>query len=605
MACARFSCLPAAVPVVFLTLCAALALICIAAAGAPTPSASSAPQQYRDRRVAQLRAALLGDALHRIETLPDPPLALGVHTACIKFGRGCPDAYIWFLEELLTSLRSQYVDGGGRSAIGGEAVEKGGTENAKPQAQAPWDDDAATRAPPTLEAPDPCVSGLGDCAADAAVSLLSHDLRLPLQLSWSYEARKHLENLLHLLTAREAELRRDGVSLTWLQRLYHVPFAEHIHLVEDLEGTMTARLHRACAVGSLSSALLPEGLAEQKWEDVYGLWCRYAAQQYQAGRNGDFSAANMTAAAPSSLVPLPRKAWHCHALHHATLFLKLLVHADGLLTWALRWTFYVAVPSSLVVCVVVWLCVGDAWTEAAEAFVLDASVITSNAADQGNVRMKEGNEGSEGRSTRLDTTPREQRRPSTATELLSTPTAGFPACGAEAAPPASPASPVASVALAEGLYGAAAAPYDAATASEDYQLQRQRQRQRQQRRRAALLRCRFVESSLHRSSTLFFLKLRLLLCLLVAGQLLWSLWRVLAASYDMTASAAPLLQFFLPSWLLACLSAYFVVPLQMVVLATALKGALSAHEELLSFQAKCAAEQRTLLNAAGLLSLSV
>ncbi|KAG5497319.1 hypothetical protein JIQ42_03805 [Leishmania sp. Namibia] len=602
MVCARFSCLPAAVPVVLLTLCTALALICFAAAGAPTPSASSAPQQHRDRRVAQLRAALLGNALHRIETLPDPPLALGVHTACIKFGRGCPDAYIWFLEELLTSLRSQYVDGDGRSTIGGETVEKEGTESAKPQAQAPWDDDAATRAPPTLEALDPCVSGLDGCAAGVAVSLLSHDLRLPVQLSWSYEARKRLENLLHLLTAREAELRRDGVSQTWLQRLYHVPSAEHIHLVEDLEGTMTARLHRACAVGSLSSALLPEGLTEQKWEDVYGLWCRYATQQDQARRNGDFSATNMTAAAPSSLVPLPRKAWHCYALHHATLFLQLLVHADGLLTWALGWTFYVAVPSSLVVCVFMWLCVGDAWTEAAEAFVLNASVITSNAADQDDVRMKEGNEGCEGRSTRLDTTPCEQRRSSTATDFLSTPTAGFPACGAEAAPPA---SPVASVALAEGRYGAAAAQYDAVTASEDYQLQRQRQRQRQQRRRAALLRCRFVESSLHRSSTLFFLKLRLVLCLLVAGQLLWSLWRVLTASYDMTASAAPLLQFFLPSWLLACLSAYFVVPLQMMVLATALKGALSAHEELLSFQAKCAAEQRTLLNAAGLLSLSV
>ncbi|KAG5473786.1 hypothetical protein LSCM1_04416 [Leishmania martiniquensis] len=593
----RFSSLPVAVRAAILALCTLSALVCLAAVGARTPSV---PQQYRDKRVAQLRAALLDSALHRLEALPEPPLALGVHTACIKFGLGCPDAYIQFLEELLTPLRGPHADGDIRRVAGGQIVEEG-TETAKRQAQRPGDANAATQAQPTLEPPEQCVGDVDSCAAAtaaSAVELLSRDLRLPLQLSWAYEARKRLENLLHLLSAREAELRKEGVSLTWLQRRYQVPSAEHIHLVEDLGGAMTARLHNACAVGSLPSASLPEGLTEETWEGVYGLWCRYAAQQYQARRGDDFSATHATALLPSSLLLLPPKAWYCTALQHATLYLQLLVQADSLLTWAWSWTLYVAMPSALMVCVFMWLCAGDAWTEAAEAFVLNASATTSNATGEDDRWV---NEGGEGRPARVGTIPHEGRPPSPTTESLSPPPTSPTTRGAEAA---LSTPPVVSVAPAEGRHDAAPAPHDAVTALERYHRQRHRQQQRQQQRRAALLRCRFVECALHRSSTLFFLKLRLLLCLLVAGQLLWSLWRVLTASYDATASAAPLLQFFLPSWLLTCLSAYLVVPLQMMLLGTALKGALSAHEELLSFQAKCAAEQRALLNAAGLPPLS-
>ncbi|CAM39984.1 conserved hypothetical protein [Leishmania braziliensis MHOM/BR/75/M2904] len=598
MACTRLFRLATAA---HLTWYLALVLICVAAAAAPTFSASSAFQQHKDRRVAQLRAALLDSALYNVETLSDPPLELGVHTACKKFGRGCPDAYIQFLEGLLNTLRAEATDGDCRNRTSGNAQGEE-AKNLTRQAQAEASNDAMSHERSVFEAPQQYIWGVDDRITDGAVSLASllpRDLRLPLQLSWPYEARKRLENLHHLLATREAEFHRDGVALTSLQRLYHVPPAERIHLVEDLDGVMAAWLHTACAIGSSSSSVpLPTGWTEQKWEDVYGLWCRHVEQCYQNRRNADLNAANMTTATPSSLLPLPRKAWRCIALHHVTLYLQLLVGADQLLTSACSWTFCVAVPSAFLTCILLWLCVGDAWTEAAEAFMVNSSVAAPNATDQDNGEVNGLGESS---GTEPSTTQHECRPTSTATGSPSTPSARSPVRGTEAE---LPMSPVPSVAFTEGRHGTASAQCDAVPASEHCYCQLQRQRERQQQRRAALLRCRFAESVLHRSSTLFFLKLRLLLCLLVAGQLLWSLWCVLAASYNMTASAASLVQFFLPSWLLACLSAYLVVPLQVVVLGTALKGALSAHEELLSFQAKCAAEQRALLNAAGVLPSS-
>lgn len=593
--------LTAAARVALVALCLALAFLCVAAVAAPTFSASATAQQYRDRRVAHLRAALLDKAPYHVGALPDPPLEWGLHTACKKFGRGCPDTYVQFLEELVALLEGEVADGDGCDVAGAVAAKRKGAEHATCQAQPELGSIAVTRVASVVEAPERCINGVDDGVADAAVSLaalLPCDLRLPLQLSWLYEARKRLENLLHLLAIRESELRRDGVAPAPLQRLYHVPSAEHIHLVEDLDGAVTARLHTACAIGSASSsAPLPAGWTLQKWEDVYGLWCRHVEQQHRNRRDDSLGATSVIAASPSSLVPLPRKAWYCVALHHATLYLQLLVRADQLLAWAWDWTFYTAVPSAFLVCVLLWLCVGDAWTEAAEAFVVNASAVTADAAGQGDGVVKEA---SASRDTTPSATPHECRPPSATTGSPSTLTASSAVRGGEAAPSL---SPVASVALAEGRRDTPLAGYGAVPASEHCPHQHQGQLEGQQQRRAALLRRRFAVSALHRSPTLFLLKLRLLLCLLVAGQLLWSLWRVLAASYDVTASAAPLVQFFLPSWLLVCLSAYLVVPLQMMVLGTALKGALNAHEELLSFQAKCAAEQRALLNAAGVLPL--
>ncbi|CBZ23908.1 conserved hypothetical protein [Leishmania mexicana MHOM/GT/2001/U1103] len=588
--------LTAAAWVALMALCLSVALICVAAVAAPTFSPSSAAQQCRDRRVAHLRTALLDRAPYHVEAIPDPPLEWGIHTPCKKFGRGCPDTYVQFLEELVTSLKGEVSDGDAHDVAGAVAEKRKGTENATCQAQTELGNSAATLVAAAVGTPEGCINGVDDRVADAAVSLVSLlpcDLRLPLQMSWPYEARKRLENLLHLLATRESELRRNGVAPAPLQRLYHVPSAEHIHLVEDLDGAITARLQSACGIGSASSAApLPEGWTLQKWEDVYGLWCRHVEQQHSNRRDDSLSATRVIAAPPSSLVLLPRKVWHCTALHHATLYLQLLVRADQLLAWAWSWTFCNAVPSAFLVCVLLWLCVGDAWTDAAEAFVLNASAVTADATGQGDGVVKEA---SASKGTTPSATPHECRLPSTTTGSPSTPTVSSAVWGAEAAPST---SPVASVVLAEGcdspLRGHGAVP-----ASEHCHHQHQGQRER----RAALLRWRFAASALHRSPTLFFLKLRLLLCLLVTGQLLWSVWRVLAASHDVTAAAAPLLQFLLPSWLLACLSAYLVVPLQMMVLGTALKGALSAHEELLSFQAKCAAEQRALLNAAGVLPL--
>lgn len=42
--------------------------------------------------------------IHKTTTVPDPPRSLGIHTACLKFGRGCPDEYIRFLQSFLATL---------------------------------------------------------------------------------------------------------------------------------------------------------------------------------------------------------------------------------------------------------------------------------------------------------------------------------------------------------------------------------------------------------------------------------------------------------------------------------------------------------------------
>ncbi|GET90406.1 hypothetical protein, conserved [Leishmania tarentolae] len=601
MACLHFFCLTAAAQVVLLTLYFVLVLICVAATAAPIFSASSTAQQHRDKRVGQLRAALLDNSAYHVEALPDPPLEWGIHTACKKFGRGCPDTYVQFLEEFLISLKGKDADGDDRDVAGMVDETRKGTENATCQAPNELDNNSVPQVVAAAKASERCVNSVEDGAADTSLSLVSLllcDLRLPLQLSWTYEARMRLENLLYLLATRESELRRDGVALASLQRLYHIPSADHIHLVEDVDGVITARLRTACAIGSASSSEpLPVGWTQQKWEDVYGAWCRHVEQHHQHPREDTLSAGSVMEARLYSLVPLPRNVWRCAVLHYAALYLQLLVRADQLLTWAWSWTLYTALPSACVACVLLWLCVGDAWSGDAESFVANASVFTENAYEQGSDAMETV---SASRGTAPCAAPHQCHTSSAITGSSSTSITSSPVCEAEAAQ----SKPrVASVALTEGGRDTPLTHYDAVPASVHRHNEHQRQLQGQKQRRAAVLRCRLAASVLHRSPTLFFLKLRLLLCLLVAGQLLWSLWRVVVVSCDVTASAAPLVQFFLPSWLLACMSAYLVVPLQMMVLGTALKGALSAHEELLSFQAKCAAEQRSLLNAAGVLPL--
>ncbi|KAG5490431.1 hypothetical protein JKF63_00551 [Porcisia hertigi] len=585
---------------VFLAWCLALSAICLAALAAPTFGTSSTPQHKKDSRVAQLRAALLDSPNYHLEALPDPPPDLGIHTACKKFGRGCPDTYISFLERLLASLSGEEagVDVNGCNVTGQAAV-RDEVRNATPRDPVEMSSRAATQTEPVVESHEQNISEISGHLDDAAVSFVSlppRDLRLPLQLSWSYEKRRRLENLLNLISTREAGLRRDGVAPESLQRLYHVPSAEHIHLVEDLDGSMAMWLHVACAMGSLS---LPAGWTEQLWEDVYSVWCRHVEQQRQHQQNSNWSTTDATSAIPSSLVAFPRRARYCTALHHATLYMELLVLADQFIATAWNWTLCIALPSAFVACILVWLCVGDPWTEAAEAFMTSFPSTAPAPAHQHNREMK-GCGGREGIAS--GPTPHKCGLFSKIAASTLTPAAHHPTRRAETA---SSTPSMTLVAAAEEQHDAPSSPYDAAASLGDYQRQRQEQQQRQQVRRIAVLRCRFAESALHRSSTLFFLKLRLLLCLLVAGQLLWILWRVLTASYTATAETSRLVHFFLPSWLLTCLSVYIIVPLEVMVLGTALKGALHAHEELLSFQARCAAEQRALLNAAGWVDVCV
>ncbi|KAK7200046.1 hypothetical protein NESM_000054100 [Novymonas esmeraldas] len=539
--------------------CALLVLTSAAAAfAAATPTSSAASERSRDRRVADLRAALLSSGSSgssssgtgaALGELPDPPLELGVHTACKKFGRGCPDTYVAFLEAALRERRGVPADAApapadDATADGGAVVLNGAVT-----------DVVVAVVNVSEELPADTAGGVAESAVAAPAPTLPRDLRLPLQLSWSYEQRRRLENLLHLVASREAELRRDGVASPSLLRRYPVPSSEHLHLVEDIDGDMTARLEAACAAAAAAptswSTRLP-GWTWQEWESLYGVWCRFMDEERR--RPASIRAASGGAAVSTHVaVPLPHTPWPCIATRWATIALHMLVRADRLLAQAWRWSVCVAVPSSCVVCVLLWLCAGDAWTDAAETFAAQASCAARTVDTTADARQSDDN-------------------------------------AAVAAPsPGSPSRVTGEVApVAHAAHGE-----HAVLAMAEHSLQELQQR------RVCLLRCRFAESALHRAPTLFFLKLRLLLCLLVAGQLLWSLWDVLATSHRLTTTVAPVVQYLLPPWLLPCLSAYLVAPLLMVVLGTALRGALGAHEELLVFQAQCAAEQRVLLTAAG------
>lgn len=120
--------------------------------------------------------------------LPDPPLALGIHTPCRKFGRGCPDEYIEFLREYLDSLPPLPSEAG--------------------------EDDAAVEKPPT-----DAEAVVGDGRADhphpqrqEAPSFSS--LPFPVSRDWTVAQVTRLEALGRYVKVLEGNLHRE-MTATW------------------------------------------------------------------------------------------------------------------------------------------------------------------------------------------------------------------------------------------------------------------------------------------------------------------------------------------------------------------------------------------------------
>lgn len=495
-----------------------VAVLCVSVASVrvcealPTRYAVSSSASH-DRRVAELRQALL--SVHRLEKIPDPPLELGIHTACKKFGRGCPDTYVAFLEDVVASLRPT-----------AEMAE----ENIGPvDVVAPVITNASSSSATDVEE---------EAAAEAAVSPSSNPpfiLRLPVQISWSYADVKRLESMLVRIKVAELQLDKRGMSSHTLQQRYRVPRGASLALHDDINGEVTTQLFSACL--SLAQGRTPfrgssaaTSTREEKAEAtaIVEGWCRYMAHR-KSTRSEATDGVGLSGPATSAreaLFALPRTPLACYAKDTLRCYAHLLLAIDPVLAFLVSWMWRVALPSAAATSVVLWVFVGTSWGGDAEAIIFGAAEAAGSDSE----------------------------------------------------------APDAQEALAERQY-------------------------RQS--RLAGLRFVFLECAQHRSWSLSFLKLRLVLCLLVALSMLWSFGQVLyatlwpAAAGTAMPARGPALPMLigvvfrlLPVWCQVILNVYVVAALQGAVLVMALKGAADAFTDWQDFTAKCAMEHEYLLKAA-------
>jgi hypothetical protein len=500
--------LTAAGLVVLLCLFAAVAVSCGTAL--PTHYAAEDSVSYDDR-VAELRRLLR--AVYHLEALPDPPLELGIHTPCRKFGRGCPDTYVAFLEDVVASLRSAAVEKE-REDFSLEVV------HAAPE-----------------DAKEECIAAKSLLPTDSAAEMASLSvnsplvLRLPVQAEWPYKQFKRLESMLVRVKVAEIQLERDGIPIHELQRRHRLPRGENLVLQDDSAGAVSAHLSSACSLlrrrGPTTSAALQLSGEEAMLHEA---WCRYV--EYRSATKWEGVQHDLPSALAFRLAALPSTPLPCYVMDLRRWYAEALLVLDPLLTFLVSLTWSVALPSAAITAVFLWVCVDDGWGENAEQLIF---------------------------------------------------------CTSEPAEPPD-----------EGE-----ADHDASDSHERFAEQQYRQS------RAAGLRFTFMEQAQHRSWPMRMLKLRLVLCLLVAADLLWSFGQILCANLWPTAGAAAaaasnrpilstslrfLLQLF-PAWLRIAVNVYVVAVLQGAVLVVALRGAANAYADWQSFTAQCATEQEYLLRA--------
>ncbi|KPA80481.1 hypothetical protein ABB37_04701 [Leptomonas pyrrhocoris] len=501
-----------AVPIVLLaTLCLIVAPTKLGQARLTPASPTSAA---RDSRVAALRDALRAE--HRVETIPDPPPELGIHTACKKFGRGCPDAYVAFLEDVVASLRpvldtEEHNASSGSTGSTAEQVKE--TEN---------------------EAEASSASSSRESAAPPSTS--PSRLSLPVQTSWSYAEFKRLESILVRIKVAETQLDRHGIASRELQRKHCVPRGEDLTFQDDFNGEVTAQLSLACA--SLHRGQSATSAAWKMTEDeaaMYATWCRY--MEHRRKTNEEDVQAGTSLPFVFHLARLPYTPFGCYVMDGRRWYARLLLWLDSRLAFFVSWTWSVALPGSCCTFVLLWIYIGEGWGAGAEAIVFGVGEAT-NAQEEDQ---------------------REARDAPDSQELVA--------------------------------------------ASQFRQS------------RLAGLRYAFIECVQHRSWPMSFLKLRLVLCLIVAVDLLWSLGQILyitlwslsspkaASGHQLLPASIGFVLRLLPAWVQVVTNVYVVVVLQGVVLRMALSGAASAYADWQDFIAKCATEQEYLLKAAADVSL--
>ncbi|KPI87540.1 hypothetical protein ABL78_3383 [Leptomonas seymouri] len=489
-----------------------LVVLCLIASPAKLcqahPTRFSSTSAARDRRVAELRNALRVE--HHLEAVPDPPLELGIHAACKKFGRGCPDTYAAFLEDLVASLQ--------------HAV-KMGREDASTEAAQSIDEPAAAIAREELLPPG---SSVASCSPPSSSP---SRLPLPLQSSWSYAEFKRLESILIRIRVAEGQLDRSGVSSRELQRKHRVPRGEDLSVVDDFNGEVTAQLSSMCLSihqgrpASTASAKMTNNDAA-----LYEAWCRWMEHRQETKEEGMQVEAPLKSA--FQLASPPSTPLRCYVMDARRCYARLLMWLEPHLTFLVSWTCGVALPGAILTFVVLWVCAGEDWGDAAEGFL-------SGDADAEQAVTEEGR------------------------EALDTP--------------------------------------DSQELAAEKQFRRSR---------LAGLRFTFLECTQHRSWPMSFLKLRLVLCLAVAVDLLWSFGRILyvvlrpasssSAASGHVALPTPLSYVLrlLPTWIQVSMNVYVITVLQGAVLHIALKGAANAYADWQDFIARCAAEQEYLLRAA-------
>lgn len=508
---------------------------------AATPSSAAAS---RDHRVKELRHTLQTE--HHLERLPDPPLELGIHTACKKFGRGCPDTYVAFLEDVVASLRAlrgeerrtENSENDSRDHLAAPAdqscedavaeprrvvdgrADKGG-EHAATTASAltTVNQDAGSDAPLP---PSPAATGFATSSSPS--SSVSYTLSLPVQPSWTYAEYKRLSNLLVRLRVAEAQLGLQGIATHDVQHRHQIPRAEALVLHDDPTGVVAAQVSAVCAAlrqGHSDSPLLPFSNSSAEERAAYATWCGFLERRRLADSDGAFDPFSRLPTTPLQCWKLDLRRWHAHAL----------LMLDPILSFLLSWTWSVALPSAVVTSVVLWVCVGDGLGDAAEQMIFDVSPRTAGGEKDGDDPQR-------------------------------------------------------------------AAEQDALLLDEQYRASR-----------LASLRYIFVERVLHRSWFTSFLKVRLVLCLLVALDFLWSFGQVLHATLQPAAASNTanqrvtlsislnILLRVMPTWMRVVANVYLLVVAQGAVLIMALKGAAGAYADWQDFMASCAAEQEYLLAA--------
>lgn len=510
----------------------------------------------KDRHVAALRHLLISSG--GPDGLPQPPRELGVHTACKKFGRGCSNAYVAFLEAAVAAVES-------------------------PTAAMDATDNVSAPAHPTT----PLLIDNGDSAVEASATTAvvavrtepksmepsgtfhQSKLRLPISSELPYNDVQRLEGLHRYLAVMEKRLLDEGVTVGQVQA-YLVPSASDVELITG---------------GRCDAPLL------SAWQQ-HPIWTAFHSKR-----------------APLSLPG--HRPWRCRLVAMQTYLLQLLPPINSLLSILWLWTLYIAIPSAAIVRVVLWVAGGERWTEEVLGFVL---MPLEDTADRS--ATLDGRDSDALCKAANAAAPVDERNANSSSDC-----SDAAALGCKAVNPRSHVSDASTggeadetdaAGLCSGRMGVVEPSLKSTVGGGAPLSHADALLTRHQLEQVEVAQFALLEDAVTQRPVLFFLKLRLVLCTLVAVQLLWSIGTTLAASIwphgggssengwrkmSLYSSIAALASFVLPTWFIASGSLYISLSFMGSVLIMAVQGVLDAHTELLMYGQQSAMRQSGILSS--------